>query len=119
MTPTPETLRVGMFDMDGKPRHAMACMVRASETAECNCIFGEKRAAADAWEKCEQARQTAEDDVALLTKALQDAIDGKACWDLAAKAMVQPINRMVDRMRRAGATPAEVKSAFDAAQESK
>lgn len=59
--------------------------------------------------------EAAEDDVALLTKALQDAIDGKVGWDLSAKAMVQPINRMVDRMRRAGATPKEAKAAFDAA----
>jgi hypothetical protein len=56
-----------------------------------------------------------DDDVRSLECALQDAIEGRAGWDLAAKAMVHPINRMMDRMRRAGATPEECKAAFDAA----
>ena len=56
-----------------------------------------------------------EDDVCLLEHALRDAVENKPCWDLMAKAMLQPINRMLDRMRRAGATPEEAKAAFVAA----
>lgn len=37
------------------------------------------------------------DDITLLEKALWDAINRKAGWDLAARAMVEPINRMQSR----------------------
>ena len=65
--------------------------------------------------KAEARIEALEDDVCLLEHALRDAVENKPCWDLRAKAMLQPINRMLDRMRRAGATPEEVKAAFDAA----